>query len=190
MSETFKHRDIEIIVMPNGYFAARVFGAGEPIDLHSETLSGIRKEIDRVLVSEQNRRIRPSIPVYLYDGKKCDLIEWRGFQLNAGFMLITNAEGKKIRYKLEHWRDEQAARLVPQNLYNEALAAAIDRCRNAETELEAARAALKEAIEPVSVAIPSSYELRRDSEKLELAVRGKLEELERKTRITLIRSIA
>ena len=186
MSETasFAHKGIEITCLSNGHFAARVDCKGEPVDICNSSLADTRGEIDKVLARERSRRSRPSIPVYLFDGQKLELMEWRGFQSNSGRMLITDSEGAKKKYEIHGSRGK--ACLIPAELVGAELLALHEDHKRTVQQLKDIQAALGAAVREVGVELPSSWDLRGKSEEYELAVRGKLEELVRQSRIKVV----
>ena len=183
LPDTFMHRDVEIAVNAAGFFVARVDSRGEPVDICQETIGCVRKEIDRILSRERNRRERPSIPVYLYNGATLTPLEWRGFQSNTGAMLVTHVSGKKQRLKIDCSGN---AYLLPSEMVDDEVLCVVQRYEAAQKERAAASEALKMMVQERGVELPTSWELSRDSEQHELAIRGKLEEMVRRARIGIV----
>ncbi len=155
MSERFIHKGVEIRCSSNGYFYARVVGrdGGEPVEICRDTLSQMRAEIDKVLTIEKNRRSRPSIPVYLFDGQEFQLVEWRGFQTNSGVMLVTRSDGKKQRLKIAAFphNGQSLAWLVPVDLAKDGLLELGERYAASDAETKRLRLELGEAVKAVGV---------------------------------------
>jgi len=180
---TFKHRGEEITCLSNGYFQATVSVGGDPeVVLTETTLQEVRDGIDRLHQRERRRRARVSVPVYFFNGKNpMEPMEWRGFQSNTGHMLLTNHEGEKLRYKVSL----EGAFLVPAALATGDLLNLSREYADLCSRVTDARSALEAAVTEVGVPIPVSYRTRRESEEIELSVRGQLEELVRRAQMKL-----
>lgn len=180
----FKHRDVEIVIAGNGQFCARVWSKGDAVDVCEESLDQARHTIDRILSRERSRRARPSVAVFLYYDKTLEPIEWRGFQNNSGRMLVTTAGGEKKRLKIEGY-GAASAWLIPTSLVDNDMLRAHRAYVDAQEQVVVARERLQGLVESRGVKLPNSWNLRSDDEQHELAIRGKLDELQRRSNIRL-----